>query len=169
MKLNEIQNLIRFVVKSGVSEIELELNDFKIKIKNPSSQRETIITEMTVPASYLQGLPAFQATSIASSDPAETIPVQKESLTPPPTTDESNYHIVRAPMIGTFYRTSGPGKPPFVNIGDEIKKGQPLCIIEAMKLFNEIESEVSGKIIKVLVEDMTALEYETPMFLINPL
>ncbi|MDQ3109145.1 MAG: acetyl-CoA carboxylase biotin carboxyl carrier protein [Bacteroidota bacterium] len=167
MKLNEIQNLIRFVAKSGVSEIELELDDFKIKIKNPSWEKETIITEMSVPASYVQAQP-IQATPIASSNPTEAIPIQNESVTPSPATDESKYHIVKAPMIGTFYRTSGPGKPAFVNVGDEIKKGQPLCVIEAMKLFNEIESEVSGKIVKILVEDMSPLEYETPMFLIDP-
>jgi len=167
MKLNEIQNLIRFFAKSGLSEIELELNDFKIKIKNPSSENETIITEMPVPAFYVQAH-TIQATPLASSNPTETIPVQEESATLLPATDESKYHIVKAPMIGTFYRNSGPGKPAFVNVGDEIKKGQPLCIIEAMKLFNEIESEVSGKIVKILAEDMTALEYEAPMFLINP-
>ena len=167
MKLNEIQNLIRFVAKSGVSEIDLELEDFKIRIRNPSSEKETIFTEMSVPPSYVQaGL--IQATPIASSNPAETIPVQKESVTPLAATDESKYHIVKAPMIGTFYRTSAPGKPSFVNVGDEIKKGQPLCIIEAMKLFNEIESEVSGTIVKILAEDMTPLEYEAPMFLIDP-
>ena len=105
MKLNEIQNLIRFVAKSGVSEIDLELEDFKIRIRNPSSEKETIFTEMSVPPSYVQaGL--IQATPIASSNPAETIPVQKESLTPLAATDESKYHIVKAPMIGTFYRTS---------------------------------------------------------------
>ncbi len=167
MKLNEIQNLIRFVAKSGVSEIELEIEDFKIKIKNPSSEKETIITEF---APYLQATSPVpvQATPIVSSNPAETIPVQKESVTPLPETDESKYYIVKAPMIGTFYRTSAPGKPAFANVGDTIKIGQPLCIIEAMKLFNEIESEVSGTIVKILAEDMTPLEYEAPMFLINP-
>ena len=165
MKLNEIQNLIRFVAKSGVSEIDLEIEDFKIKIRNPSSEKETIFTEMSVPASYIQAEP-IQATPIASSNPSETIPILKEVVTA--ATDESKYHIVKAPMIGTFYRTSGPGKPSFVNVGDEIKKGQPLCIIEAMKLFNEIESEVSGTIVKILAEDMTPLEYEAPMFLIDP-
>jgi len=162
MKINEIQNLIRFVSKSGVSEIELELEDFKIKIKNPSSEKEMIITEMPLPASYVQ------ATPIASSNPAETIPVQKESVTPLPAIDESKYYIVKAPMIGTFYRTSGPGKPTFVSVGDEIKVGQPLCIIEAMKLFNEIESEVSGKIVRILVDDLSPVEYDTPLFLVDP-
>jgi len=167
MKLNEIQNLIRFVAKSGVNEIELELDDFKIKIKNPSSKKETIITEIPVPVSYVQPPPIQQVTPIESSNPTETVQVLKETIAPLPAIDETKHHVIKAPMIGTFYRTSSPGKPAFVNVGDEIVKGQPLCVIEAMKLFNEIESEVSGKIVKILVEDMIALDYETPLFLIE--
>lgn len=163
MKISEIQNLIRFVSKSGVSEIELELTDFKIIIKNPSSRQETFVVAAPAIATPQQIVPAVQATVPTTHQE----PVQAEIISNN-TSNEVNYITIKAPMIGTFYRTSGPGKPTFVNVGDEIKPGQTLCIIEAMKLFNEIESEVSGKIVKILMDDSSPVEYDSPLFLIDP-
>ncbi len=163
MKINEIQNLIRFIAKSGISEFELELKDFKIKVNNPRPRnnlrsREThLITAVNLIAPDI-----YQPTIEAQT---ETAPAVKEAVIYP---DESNHVTIKSPMIGSFYRTPGPGKPPFVNVGDEVKKGQTLCVIEAMKLFNEIESEVSGKIVKILIDDATPVEYDAPLFLIDP-
>lgn len=163
MKITEIHNLIQFVAKSGVSEIDIELKDFKIIIKNPSSKQEIRVAETPVMAIPQQIAPIIQAP--ATTIQQETLQTEKN---PDGNVDEANYVTIKAPMIGTFYITSGPGKPPFVNVGDEIKKGQTLCIIEAMKLFNEIESEVSGKIVKILMDDSNPVEYDSPLFLIDP-
>ncbi|NUM50882.1 MAG: acetyl-CoA carboxylase biotin carboxyl carrier protein [Flavobacteriales bacterium] len=163
MKINEIQNLIRFVAKSGVSEIELELKDFRISIKNPSASQEVRVVEapaITMPQQTVQVIQTAE-----TSTQQETVEAEKK---PSGNSNEANYITIKAPMIGTFYRTSGPGKPPFVNIGDTVKTGQTLCIIEAMKLFNEIESEVSGKIVKILMDDTNPVEYDSPLFLIDP-
>lgn len=163
MKLNEIQDLIKFVSKSGVSEVELQIKDFKIVIKTPASKNGNghdapIVVQAVAPAPAPVAIaaPAPAATPKASEAKKETA------------TDESKYVTVKSPMIGTFYRQSGPDKPAFVNVGDEVKKGQTVCIIEAMKLFNEIESDVSGKIVKVLVNDATPVEYDQPLFLVEP-
>lgn len=164
MKIDEIQGLIRFVAKSSISEIELELKDFKIIIKNPSLVQEIRVVE--APLIQVPLTTAIIDTQLAVAIAPQEI-VQSEKI-PVGNLEEANYLTVKAPMIGTFYRTSGLGKPPFVNVGDEIKKGQTLCIIEAMKLFNEIESEVSGKIIKILVDDTKSVEHDTPLFLIDP-
>ena len=163
MTTNEIQNLIRFIAKSGISEFELELKDFKIKINNPRPRSKIQIVETPFITAINPIAPEAYEPTIAA--PSETIPSVKEVTSHP---DESNYITVRSPMIGTFYRTPGPSKPPFVNVGDEVKKGQTLCVIEAMKLFNEIESEVSGKIAKILVDDSTPVEYDAHLFLIDP-
>ena len=163
MKINEIQNLIRFIAKSGISEFELELKDFRIKINNPRPRNSLRIIETPLITAVHQIAPdTYQPTIEAQT---ETTSAVKEAAI---YADESNYVIVKSPMIGTFYRTSGPGNPPFVNVGDDVKKGQPLCVIEAMKLFNEIESEVSGKIVKILVDDATPVEYDATLFLIDP-
>lgn len=163
MKIDEIHSLIKFVAKSGVSEIELEMKDFSIRIKNSGSQHEAIVVQIPAQETAANFIPAVQTPVISA--PPELIAIDKKS---DQMADESKYITVKAPMIGTFYKTAAPGKPPFVNIGDEVKKGQTLCIIEAMKLFNEIESEVSGKIIKILMDDLSPVEYETPLFLIEP-
>lgn len=163
MNINEIKSLIRFIAKSGISEFELELKDFKIKVNNPRPRNRLRIIESPLITTVNQIAPdAYQPTIEERTDTTSAV---KEA---PIYADESNYVIVKSPMIGTFYRTPGPGNPPFVNVGDEVKKGQPLCVIEAMKLFNEIESEVSGKIVKILVDDATQVEYDAPLFLINP-
>lgn len=163
MDLNEIQALIKFVVKSGASEVELEQNDFKIVIKAHPPKGKTIESEHMVVQS-----PIVMAAPSPIPQPAAHVEQKSAEQQKTESEDTSNLLTVKSPMIGTFYRASGPGKPSFVNIGDEIEKGKVLCIIEAMKLFNEIESEVSGKIIKVLVDDATPVEYDQPLFLVKP-
>ncbi len=170
MKLSEIQDLIKFVSKTNVSEVELETKEFKIIIKTAKSNGNVTPQQVVV-----QNVPPVMPTTIVPATiPAETTPpVTKSSESTPSTpkssdtTDEKNLHVVKSPMIGTFYRSSAPDKPPFVNIGDVVDVGQPLCIIEAMKLFNEIESDVKGKIVKILVENATPVEYDQPLFLID--
>jgi acetyl-CoA carboxylase biotin carboxyl carrier protein len=166
MKLNEIQDLIKFVAKSGVSEVELQDKDFKIIIKTGSgkSKTETVVVQAPVVnpvAPIIQQQPMVQQQPAATEKPAE-----KKAA---PAADESKYITIKSPMIGTFYRQSGPDKPVFVNVGDEVKAGKVICIIEAMKLFNEIESEVSGRIVKVLVNDASPVEYDQPLFLVEPM
>lgn len=164
MKLTEIQDLIKFVSKSGVNEVELETKEVKIVIRTGKQQ---------APVVY-QAAPAQITTAPAQvvAQPAvTTAPTQQPAATPTtntPANDESKYVTIKSPMIGTFYRSSSPEKPPFVNVGDDIEIGKPVCIIEAMKLFNEIESEVKGKIVKVLVNDATPVEYDQPLFLVDP-
>jgi acetyl-CoA carboxylase biotin carboxyl carrier protein len=159
MNLSQIQDLIKFVAKSGVSEVEIEQKDFKITIKTPSSKKEVqVIAAPAAPAPAALPAPAAAAPAAAPAPAAAA---------PAPAAD-ARYITIKAPMIGTFYRAGGPGKPVFVNVGDEIKPGKTICIIEAMKLFNEIESEVSGKIVKVLVDDAKPVEYDQPLFLVDP-
>ena len=159
MELKEIQDLIKFVAKSGVSEVELESKGFKIIIKTPSANETVMVQQPTV----IHAAPA----PVAMAAPAPS-PVAAAAAPAPAAADTTNLITVKSPMIGTFYRSAGPGKPLFVNVGDEIKAGKALCIIEAMKLFNEIESEVSGTIVKVLVDDATPVEYDQPLFLVQP-
>ena len=157
MELKEIQDLIRFVAKSGVSEVELESKGFKIVIKTGNAQEIIRVAEPTV--IHAQVPVASAPAPIAPAAPIAAAPVADDS---------SKYVTIKSPMIGTFYRSSGPGKPLFVNVGDEITAGKAVCIIEAMKLFNEIESEISGTIVKVLVNDATPVEYDQPLFLVEP-
>lgn len=160
MNLNEIQDLIKFVAKSGVTEVEIERKDFKITIKAESKAKEQqIIVQAAAPAA-LPVAPVAAPAPVAVSAPAPVAAAQAA--------DDSKYITVKSPMIGTFYRSSGPDKEPFVNVGDSVSKGSTICIIEAMKLFNEIESEVSGKIVKVLVDDASPVEYDQPLFLVEP-
>ena len=159
MDIKQIQDLIRFVSKSGVNEVSIEQNEFKITIK--TNQAPTYVT-----ASVPVGLPPAQAAPMA---PAASAPEPAAPAAATPAADNSNYITVKSPMIGTFYRSSSPEKPLFVNVGDEIKQGTVLCIIEAMKLFNEIESEVSGRIVKVLVDNASPVEYDQPLFLVEPM
>ena len=155
MNLTQIQELIKFVAKSGVSEVEIEQKDFKIKITTPSGKVQMV----AAPAPVYAAAPAAAA-------PAPAV-VAAPPAAPAPSAD-AKYITVKAPMIGTFYRSAGPGKPVFVNVGDTIEKGKPICIIEAMKLFNEIESDITGKIVKVLVDDAKPVEYDQPLFLVDP-
>jgi len=153
MDIKQIQDLIRFVSKSGVNEVSIEQKDFKITIK--TNQAPTIVNAT---------IPTAQQVAITSA-PA-TVPVHTPSATH--AEDTSKYVTIKSPMIGTFYRSASPEKPLFVNVGDDIEQGTVLCIIEAMKLFNEIESEISGRIVKVLVDNATPVEYDQPLFLVEP-
>jgi len=157
MDIKQIQELIRFVSKSGVNEVSLEQKDFKITIK--TNQAPTIVNA-TIPAAQPAALPAAAAPAPAA--PTAPAPV-------PAADDTSNYLTIKSPMIGTFYLTPNPEKPAFVNVGDEIQAGSVVCIIEAMKLFNEIESEVSGRIVKILVQNASPVEYDQPLFLVEPI
>ncbi|GAA4094291.1 acetyl-CoA carboxylase biotin carboxyl carrier protein [Mucilaginibacter panaciglaebae] len=158
MDIKQIQDLIRFVSKSGVNEVSIEQKDFKITIKTaqePTVVHATIPVAAPAAAAPAQALPAAPAASSAPAAPAAA--------------DTSNYVTIKSPMIGTFYRSSAPDKPLFVNVGDEISSGSVVCIIEAMKLFNEIESEVSGRIVKILVDNASPVEYDQPLFLVEPI
>ena len=163
MKLNEIQDLIKFVSKSGVSEVELETKEIKIVIKTNKSGMPVAMPAVApvMAAPVVAAAPAVQPTNIAQTP---------EKINPPASSasDDAKYVTIKSPMIGTFYRSSGPDKAPFVNVGDEINPGKAVCIIEAMKLFNEIESDIKGKIVKVLVNDSTPVEYDQPLFLVDP-
>jgi len=157
MDLKEIQNLIKFVAKSGASEVNLETEDFKINIKTGGAEGEAQVFHQVAAPAIMQAAPV----AAAAPAPAAAAPAADED-------ENSNYITVKSPMIGTFYRKPSPDKPLFVNVGDEINPGDVICIIEAMKLFNEIESEVSGKIVKILVDDSTPVEYDQPLFLVDP-
>lgn len=169
MKLTEIQDLIKFVSKSGVNEVELETKEIKIVIKaGKSATAAPQVVYQQAPQQITQA-PIQQA--IAAPAPVAVPTAAETAATNAATTaaaNEAKYITIKSPMIGTFYRSAGPDKAPFVNVGDDISEGKPVCIIEAMKLFNEIESEVKGKIVKVLVNDATPVEYDQPLFLVDP-
>jgi acetyl-CoA carboxylase biotin carboxyl carrier protein len=164
MNITQIQDLIKFVAKSGVSEVEIEQKDFKITIKTHEPERKSRSQEITHAVAPLApgAVPAHVQPPALVAAPAEAAPLAVPPAAP------SNLLEVKSPMIGTFYRAPGPDKPPFIEVGDVIKAGDTVCVIEAMKLFNEIESEVSGKIVKVLVNDNTPVEYDQPLFLVEP-
>jgi acetyl-CoA carboxylase biotin carboxyl carrier protein len=166
MKLNEIQDLIKFVAKSGVSEVELQDKDFKIIIKTGAGKKQTETIMVQAPVVATPVAPVVQQPVVQSAPVTETRAPEKKAA---PSGDESKYITIKSPMIGTFYRQPGPDKPVFANVGDEIKPGKVICIIEAMKLFNEIESEVSGRVVKVLVDDASPVEYDQPLFLVEPM
>ncbi|MES2627407.1 MAG: acetyl-CoA carboxylase biotin carboxyl carrier protein [Bacteroidota bacterium] len=163
MNLTEIQELIKFVSKSGVTEVEIEKKEFKIIIKTDKKG-----TAALAPQAIQVALPAAQAYAPAPAAAAPAPAAAPEAPKAAAPAEDSNLITIKSPMIGTFYRSSSPDKPSFVNIGDDIKPGKVLCIIEAMKLFNEIESEISGKIVKVLVDDASPVEYDQPLFLVEP-
>lgn len=158
MDIREIQNLIKFVAKSGATEVKLEMDDFKITIKTTT---ESGAPETTT---YVQHVPVNQALpqAAAAQPAAPTAPAAA------PADEDSKYITVKSPIIGTLYRKPSPDKAPFVEVGSTISKGDVVCVIEAMKLFNEIESEVSGKIVKVLVDDASPVEFDQPLFLVDP-
>ncbi|HXD92476.1 MAG TPA: acetyl-CoA carboxylase biotin carboxyl carrier protein [Bacteroidia bacterium] len=169
MKLTEIQDLIKFVAKSGVSEVELETKEVKIVIKTPAGKKNEaqVVYQQAAPQQYMQQAPQQQAFQQAPQQPAAEAKAPV-AATPAAGNDDSKYVTIKSPMIGTFYRSAGPDKPLFVNVGDEVGAGKVVCIIEAMKLFNEIESDIKGKIVKVLVNDATPVEYDQPLFLVDP-
>ena len=161
MDIREIQDLIKFVAKSGVSEVSLETDDFKLTVKTETpnkSGKDTVVYQVAAEAPAAMPLAAAPAPTITptASTPAPVAEVASNTIT------------IKSPMIGTFYRSAGPDKPVFVNVGDEVAPGKVICIIEAMKLFNEIECDVKGRIVKVLVDDATPVEYDQPLFLVEP-
>jgi acetyl-CoA carboxylase biotin carboxyl carrier protein len=158
MNINEIQDLIAFVAKSGVSEVEIERKDFKIVIK----------AEKPEPVYVQASVPQVVAATAAVPAPAQASAPAPQTAEAPAAADESKLVTIKSPMIGTFYRSAGPDKDPFVSPGQSVNKGDTICIVEAMKLFNEIESDVSGKIVKVLVDDASPIEYDQPLFLVEP-
>ena len=152
MDIKKIQELVKLINKTNIGEISIEEKDFKITIKQKKEATQNFASPQYQPMPQL--LPA------AASKPE---PVKEDTSLKP-----DNLIEIKSPMIGTFYRQAGPGKPIFVNVGDEVKAGSVVCIIEAMKLFNEIESEVIGTIVKVLVEDASPVEFDQPLFLVEP-
>ena len=157
MDIKEIQNLIKFVAKSGASEVKLEMDDIKITIKTGSEDRGESTT-------YVQQIPMGPA-PVAQAQAPQVAP---QAIAAPAVDENSKFITIKSPIIGTFYRKPSPDKPMFVEVGKTIKEGAVLCVIEAMKLFNEIESEVSGKIIKILVDDSSPVEFDQPLFLVDP-
>ncbi len=159
MDIREIQNLIRFVAKSGATEVKLEMDDFKITIKTTTEASSPEVT-------YIQQPPVSHALPQAAAPQ----PAAPTAPAPPAAQEDVNskYITIKSPIIGTFYRKPAPDKPVYVEVGSTIGKGDVLCVIEAMKLFNEIESEVSGKIVKILVDDASPVEFDQPLFLVDP-
>lgn len=163
MEMKQIQELVKLINKSNISELSLEEGDFKITIKQAQTISETQFVAYQAPA-MPQMMPAA-APAHAITAP-QTTPVAPATAAAPTANDKTV--TIKSPMIGTFYRSSSPDKPAFVSVGDEIKAGQVLCIVEAMKLFNEIESDISGRIVKVLIDDASPVEYDQPLFLVEP-
>jgi acetyl-CoA carboxylase biotin carboxyl carrier protein len=160
MDFKQIQELIKIVNKSNIGELCIEDKDFKITIKQKEEPVQTVMAPQ---------MPMYAPQAIAAPAPpsAPAVPLSSTATAPAaPKTD--NYITIKSPMIGTFYRRPSPDKPIFVEVGDEVSPGKVVCIIEAMKLFNEIESEVSGKIVKILVDDASPVEYDQPLFLVEP-
>jgi acetyl-CoA carboxylase biotin carboxyl carrier protein len=153
MDIKEIQNLIKFVAKSGASEVKLEIKDVKITIKTGSG-----VTETTIVQAPIQGVAPVAVAPLAQQ-PAQAVSAE---------TEDSKYITIKSPIIGTFYRKPSPDKPNFAEVGTQVSIGDTVCVIEAMKLFNEIESEISGKIVKVLVDDSSPVEFDQPLFLVDP-
>ena len=161
MNFKQIQQLIKFVSKTDVNEVTIENKDFKINIKGKSFYDDNtpkVVQQSVIPSQATQTVVQPDPVSVTNSEPHPVIQTEISS----------NYVTIKSPIIGTFYRKPSPDKDNFVNVGDEISEGQPLCVIEAMKLFNEIESDISGKIVKILVDDATPVEFDQPLFVIDP-
>lgn len=168
MDLNEIQSLIKFVSKSGVSEVELETKDFKINIKTTAASSSVERVPVAPIPAYVAP-PMLAAAPVAPVAPAAvTTAAAPAESKPAAVENDSKYITIKSPMIGTFYRSANPESDPFVSVGTAVAPGKVICIIEAMKLFNEIECEVSGKIVKVLADDASPVEYDQPLFLVDP-
>lgn len=158
MDIKQIQELVKLINKTNIGEITIEEDGVKITVKQKKDPRPIISG-----GSIMQSAP----TQVAASTPS--IPIPPPAAKPADEPKADNLITIKSPMIGTFYRAAGPGKPIFVNVGDDVANGKVVCIIEAMKLFNEIESEIKGKIVKVLVDDASPVEYDQPLFLVDPL
>jgi acetyl-CoA carboxylase biotin carboxyl carrier protein len=159
MDIKDIQNLIKFVSKAEVSEVKYKTKDFEITIKTPLAGSDAVYAQPAVYHTAPQAVAAPASVATPAAAPAE----KAEAAS-----DDSKYVTIKSPMIGTFYRKPSPDKDVFVNVGDEVSAGKVVCVIEAMKLFNQIESEISGKIVKILVDDATPVEYDQPLFLVDP-
>ena len=158
MDIKQVQDLIKFVARSGVNEVAIEEKDFKITIK--TNQEQPVMVQAMAPQI------AQPAVSVPQAAAESKAPVTPAAV---PADDSSKYITIKSPMIGTFYRSSSPDKPNFVGVGDEVSVGKVICIIEAMKLFNEIESEIGGRIVKILVDNASPVEYDQPLFLVEPM
>lgn len=166
MTYKEIQDLIALINKTNLTEFKLKDGEFELSIRTNKFSKEKGNVYHTSPSmSYPAPTPA--PAPVAAPAP---VPVKQEPAAPaaPAVSDESHYVAIKSPIVGTFYRTAGPDKPPFVKVGDSVDVGKVVCIVEAMKLFNEIESEIKGKIVKVVVEDATPVEYDQVLFLVDP-
>jgi acetyl-CoA carboxylase biotin carboxyl carrier protein len=165
MKTREIRDLIDFISKTGLNEVNIETEELKLKIKRDADIKTQVIESHSAHNIPVVSNPAPVAAPSQPITSPEPGPIATQATDNAPST---NYLTIKSPMIGTFYRAANPESDSFVNVGDSINAGEPVCIIEAMKLFNEIESEVSGKIVKVLVENATPVEYDQPLFLVDP-
>ena len=159
MELKEIQNLIKFVAKSGVNEVHVEMGETKVTIKTGGD----VVQQVMTPPAAIEASPA--PTPLAKPSIAAESVLSDPAAVP---TENDNHITIKSPIIGTFYRKPSPDKPNFVEVGDQVSEGQVLCVVEAMKLFNEIESEVSGTIVKILVDDSSPVEFDQPLFVIDP-
>lgn len=174
MNLTEIQDLIKFVSKSGVSEVEIEQKDFKLTIKSDGPKKRGKAAQQQIEAQMIPQMAVMQHAQVPQQvqapapAPAAPAPAPAAPAAAAAPEENSNYIEIKSPMIGTFYRSPSPDKPVFVQVGDQIKEGGTVCIIEAMKLFNEIEAEISGKIVKILVDDNSPVEFDQPLFLVDP-
>ena len=172
MDFKEIQELIRIISKSNIGELRIEKDNFKITLRSrdyvsPMQSRSEGTQQM--PMQYQMPMQQMYSQQQQTSPPSQPQPQPSTPPTPQaPAASADNFITVKSPMVGTFYRSAGPDKESFVKIGDVVKPGQVLCIIEAMKLFNEIESEVSGKVVKILVDNAKPVEYDQPLFLVEP-
>ncbi|MFN8438054.1 MAG: acetyl-CoA carboxylase biotin carboxyl carrier protein [Cytophagales bacterium] len=158
MKAKEIQDLLDFIAKTGLEEVNIETEQFKVAVKRSNQVVTTVASA-----------PAIAPVAVSAPAVAPVAAVAAPVTTAPVATPASNTVTIKSPMIGTFYTSSNPSTPAFVNVGDEVKKGQVVCIIEAMKLFNEIESEVSGRVVQILVQNATPVEYDQPLFVVEPM
>jgi acetyl-CoA carboxylase biotin carboxyl carrier protein len=160
MELKDIQNLIKFVAKSGASEVKLEMEDIKITVKTGSGKTETTILQSAISPAHM---PVVSQVAPQTEPAAPAAPIASAAVE-----EDTNLLTITSPIIGTFYRKPSPDKANFVEIGDSVSSDSVVCVIEAMKLFNEIESEVSGKIVKILVDDSSPVEFGQPLFLVDP-
>ena len=162
MDFKQIQELIKMINKSNIGELTIEQKDFRVTIKQKEEHITQVVSAAPQQAPVYAAQPAGAPAANTAGQPASTDKSKPAEAAP------TNLITIKSPMIGTFYRKAGPDKPNFVEPGDEIAPGKVVCIIEAMKLFNEIESEISGKVVKVLVEDASPVEYDQPLFLVEP-
>lgn len=168
MNYKEITELIKLVSDSHLSEFKMKDGDFELSVKTDKYQKKSKDKNQIIQlpgTQAIQQAPAEVASSVSTAGGSQVEGAQKEA---PEEKEEDKYLEIKSPMVGTFYRSSAPDKPPFVKVGDQIEKGSVVCIVEAMKLFNEIESEISGKVVKVIVEDAAPVEYDQVLFLVDP-